>query len=565
MSDMQFQIRVGNTCKQVTVDGKEKWAWKMFLDGGEQASKIQMVVFRLHETFKNPEVEVRIATSKGVFASPEFTGWGTFEVRITVHWHPTLKSRFGKTTELSHMLSFIAEKTVSTFEVGGHGYNLKISEPLRTYARMFIPVALCVLSLSGEELLSMEDCGEMTCADVTDALESKHPLLPGHEYKLADVKIADVSMIRDAAKGASDLKITAVVQQKASVQEDLNLALIKAAENPDLSRINVLLAAGASAGFVHDPPGTWGDCNTKSALHVAIASLNRDTKDSENQLVFKSIITTLLDAKADVNAERRQSDWRGSGSSSTAFEMVLSAAMQDASLLKAFLAAGANPNTESSRIVASMRSDGGMDHRVLHTAVCSGNYDVVKTLLDARAEVNARRQEKIYNERGYNRDMSETSLHIACKQGDVKMSAMLLAHGADINAVRKDLIVEELTNRTHLKSKCKKVCDDPRDPGYVCPVRCVPVNETAMHIALERKSPSLVALLACSGTDPCVPRRKGDSATSIEELCCGDSSLMNAVAATWPLPADNQWFTEEDLVSVGAAVAASAKEGSPEK
>lgn len=574
---MQFQLQVGNTCKEVTREGKPRWAWSLYLDAGEQAKKVQKVVFRLHESFKNPEESVNAASAEGVFQGREHVGWGTFEVGVVIHWHPTAVSRFGKTTEVSHEISFTAAKTVSTFHVSNDSGVTEISKEERTKMGTFAPVAIQVVSLSGEELLSISEGGDMSCTDVVHALEAKSPLLPGHEYKLArgDTSLVDEVKMCDLDASSGELKLNAVVQQKPSMQEDLNMALIEAAGKLDLDSIKTLLAAGASAAFVHDPPGTWGSCDSKSALHVAIQCRARGQGPPSSELdPWKSVIATLLEAKADVNAQRRQSDWRGCGSSSTAFEMVLPAAMQDAALLQVLLAAGANPNTESQRSVHSMRSDGGSRHCVLHTAVDSGNHDVIKTLLDAKADANDSRTEKISNERGYNRDMSETSLHIACKRGDVKTSALLLVHGADINAIRKDLIQEnipeaELVARMPGKTKSKSksaamMCgDDPREPGYVCPVRCIPIRETALHIAVQKKHAGLVTLLACAGADVRLPREQGATATSTADLCCGETVLLDATSATWPLSPNCELFAEEELLNVEAAVAASAATAAP--
>lgn len=567
MSGMQLQIQIGNTCKEVKREGKTKYAWTIYMNAGEHASKVQKVVFLLHETFKNPELSVESPNSEGVFASRELTGWGTFEVGVIIHWHPTAVCRFGKTTKLCHELSFSAAETTSTFEVSGTGVS-NVSEAARSKVGVFAPVSIHVVTLSGETLLSITEGSNMACADVAHALEDERPLLPGHKYNLAhgDINLMEEQKMSDLDAESAELKLTAIVQQKESFQTDLNMAVIKAAEELSLEKIKTLLAAGASAAFVHDPEGTWGSCDAKSALHVAIQCKPRAKSGCEvssgDMDHWKVVIEALLEAKADVNAQRRQSDWRGCGSSSTAFEMVLPAAMQDAALLKAFLAAGANPNTASQRSVHSMRSDGGSRHCVLHTAVSSGNFDVVRTLLEARADSNERSTEMISNERGHNRDTSETSLHIACKSGDVKTCALLIEHRADLNAIRKDLICEDIPEAELVarhKSKGKKImmCDDPRDPDYVCPVRCISVQETPLHIAVKGRHEGLVTLLACAGADKCLARQYGETSALVEELCSGETSLLSALSATWPLSASCHAFRHDELAGVEAAVAVS--------
>jgi len=570
MSLVEFQIEIGNTSKQVERDGKNKYAWNIYLNAGGQANKIQKVVFLLHESFKHPEVSVEKPDDIGVFASREFLGWGTFQVGVVIHWQPIAVCRSGKTTELSHELSFSAAKTTSMFEVSNDGGYTQMSKAVRSMVGVFAPLALQVVTLSGEELLSVSEAGDMTCSDVLHALEDQRPLLPGHEYKLAHggANVTHEQKMCDLDAVSGELKLNAVIQRKPSWQEDLNLALIKSAQTLDLAQIKTLLSAGASAAFVHDPPGTWGSCDAKSALHVAIRSRPRAGSGCEaSPLVgvddWIAVIDTLLEAKADVNAQQRNRDWRGCGSSSTAFEMILPAAMNDAALLQTFLVAGANPNTESRRQVHSMRSDGGSCHCVLHTAVSSGNLDVVKTLLDAKADANARSTEKISNERGHNRDMSETSLHIACKRGYVEASALLLEHRADPNAIRHDLITEDIPEAELIAREPRNwgkikgmMCDDPRDPEYVCPVRSVAVEETSLHIALRTKHEGLVTLLTCSGADKCIPRKQGETSTSVVDLCTEEASLLHAISATWPLAATCQLFSDAELTSVKAAIAA---------
>lgn len=438
-----------------------------------------------------------------------------------------------------------------------------------------------VLTLAGEELLSTAAVGggEKSVADVLRDLEGYHPLLPGHEYKLThgESNLSAEQHMTDLAAGAGELKLTAVVQQKPSMQEDLNLALVEDVETLDLARIDALLTAGASASFVHDPPGIWGSCDTKSALHVAIERQPRDlhgldAKQTQTAELgnWKAVIQTLIDAKADVNAEKSYSDWRGCGGSSTAFEMVLPAAVKDAELLHLFLTAGANPNTTSRREVNSMRSEGSSCHAVLHTAVNTGNCDVIRTLLDARADVDVESTEKISNERGYNRDMRETGLHIACIHRNVKACALLIQYGANVNAVRKELVQEDVAEselearcaKKSIKSKSKKkspvMCDDPRDPDYVCPVRSVMVEETGLHIALQQKHEGLATLLSLAGADKDRLYQRGSKTRSVEDLCAGESRLLNAMASTWPLPSSCQLFSDDELASIKAAMASTA-------
>lgn len=141
---------------------------------------------------------------------------------------------------------------------------------------------------------------------------------------------------------------------------------------------------------------------------------------------------------------------------------------------------------------------------------------------------------------------------------------MLLTCRADINAVRKDIIHEHVPEEelnAQMRSKCKSkdvMCDDPRDPNYVCPVRCIRVQETALHIALQKQQVGLAALLACAGADANLPRHRGETATSTQDLCGSEPPLLNALSATWPLPPSCHAFSDDELPDVEAAIAASA-------
>lgn len=320
---------------------------------------------------------------------------------------------------------------------------------------------------------------------------------------------------------------------------DPNMELMKAAEDCDAGRVKELLASGASASFIHDPPGTWGSCSTRGPLHVALAARPRapcggqdappDVREEHGRRLgaWGETVRALVEAKADVNAQRRQYDWRGCGSTSTAFELALPFAMQDPALLELFLANGADANTKQVRHVHSMRTDGVFVEYVLHRSVAGRNLEVTRALLDAGADVNAIAKEKADNERGFNRNKQETPLHRACDSGtpDLAMCALLVARGANLNAVREDL--------DQVESGADSPTDDPREDGFVSSVICVPVTETALHMAIRNKAPDLVVLLVCAGADASIQRCYGEAKATCEDLCNGDAELLKALKAEW--------------------------------
>eukprot|EP00406_Dinophysis_acuminata_P002497 CAMPEP_0179230330 /NCGR_PEP_ID=MMETSP0797-20121207/10782_1 /TAXON_ID=47934 /ORGANISM="Dinophysis acuminata, Strain DAEP01" /LENGTH=370 /DNA_ID=CAMNT_0020937403 /DNA_START=92 /DNA_END=1204 /DNA_ORIENTATION=- len=333
---------------------------------------------------------------------------------------------------------------------------------------------------------------------------------------------------------------------------DLNMKLMEAAGRGDLEEVRSLLARGASGSFIHDPPGTWGSCDTKGPLHQAIRAMPRRPRGGDGAHAapaapWKDLIGALIGAGADVNALCRQYDWRGCGCSQSAFEMALPHCLQDPDLLEVFLAAGADPNTQRRQDRHSMRTDGRSLEHVLHQVVGGGNLEVARALLDRGAEVDAVASERFSNERGFNRHTEETSLHRACggAKADIAMCALLLARGADVNAVRKEL--------EHEDSGQESTTDDPRDPEYESPVVCVPVRETALHRAILAKQADLVTMLVCAGADTAMERCRGGVKTPCRELCGGDASLLEALEAQWT-PETHRLFPADVRSSVEAAL-----------
>jgi hypothetical protein len=79
-------------------DGAQRvhaWTMELRLENEEDIGTVQKVVYRLHETFREPVVEV----TEAPFKLTRF-GWGTFVVRAEVHLHS------GRVINLEHELSF---------------------------------------------------------------------------------------------------------------------------------------------------------------------------------------------------------------------------------------------------------------------------------------------------------------------------------------------------------------------------------------------------------------------------------------------------------------------------
>jgi hypothetical protein len=303
------------------------------------------------------------------------------------------------------------------------------------------------------------------------------------------------------------------------------MKLIEAAEQLDVDLVEALLCAGSDAKFLHNPEGVWGSSDSKTALHKALEKYI-PTENEEERARWREVVVKLVDAKADVNAVRSKSDWRGCGSERTAFELALDYCMGDAEFLRKFLDAGANPNTKSVSHTSSMRTDGSSESFVLHKAVARGNYDVVRTLLDKRAEVDAVFKERFHNERNYNRDVQKTSLHIALEKEDDAVAALLLKYLADPNKER------EFTKHEEVAVTNPEAHDDPRAPDYEPRVRCVQVKERPLHIAIMSQHAAMAALLVSLGADPRATRSVGGVATDGATLCQGNEDLLRALGTT---------------------------------
>ena len=85
-------------------DAERVHEWTMAVRfGAEDQRLVKKVVFKLHETFRDPVVEVTAAP----FELKRF-GWGTFEVKVVIHLQD------GREVETSHMLSFEKPETFRT-------------------------------------------------------------------------------------------------------------------------------------------------------------------------------------------------------------------------------------------------------------------------------------------------------------------------------------------------------------------------------------------------------------------------------------------------------------------
>lgn len=340
---------------------------------------------------------------------------------------------------------------------------------------------------------------------------------------------------------------------------ELEKSLLEAAKTLNLEAVQELLKKGADATYIEDPEGVWGSRAKNGPLHLALRK--RPYKSDEDVSSYReqidnwtSVARSLIEAKADVNAVSEEFDWRGCGHAESAFDLAIPFVVQDIAFLELFLGHGADPNTVRLHEVHSMRTDGRSQVPILHEAVKEGQIAAVRTLLEHGAWVDAFSHQEFFNERGFNRHTEETALHLACDAGDLPMCALLLSKGAQVNTWRK--------RTEHVPSLTPSPTDDPRDARFVSSVLCVPIEETALHIALQQKNPELATLLVCSGADLTLPRRRDGKASSCQELCEGEERLAEALKATWS-PETHHLFPSKVRESVKTALMISQRQKWP--
>jgi transcription initiation factor IIF auxiliary subunit len=81
------------------INGKNYWDWSIRIDGSlTDLNDIQKVIYHLHPTFKNPNLEIFATPENGFVYTTR--GWGTFPVGATVYF------KDGTTKKFSHQLQF---------------------------------------------------------------------------------------------------------------------------------------------------------------------------------------------------------------------------------------------------------------------------------------------------------------------------------------------------------------------------------------------------------------------------------------------------------------------------
>ena len=126
-------------------------------------------------------------------------------------------------------------------------------------------------------------------------------------------------------------------------------------------------------------------------------------------------------------------------------------------------------------------------------------------LLNAGADVNARAGESICNERGFREEKSETSLHVGVRRNELEICLLLLAKGADINAIESHYESERNENIVRLN---QRIHDDPRDDRYKDPWKITSVQSTPLHLAIQQQNLDMISLLLMCNADVSIPYKR---------------------------------------------------------
>jgi len=312
--------------------------------------------------------------------------------------------------------------------------------------------------------------------------------LPGLAYSAAG-PVADAARLQDRAA------IRAMLKQKGDVnapQPDGATALHWATHWDDIETVELLLSAGATV-------------NVKNDYGVTPLSLA-----SENANLV--VVQRLIKAGANVNA------------ATSTGETPLMTAVRAGSIpvITALIRAGADVDAKG----------GGRDQSALHWATAQKQHEIMKVLIDAKADLNARtelRPEFVSFSRGnpqggrltgiadhtLESDGSRpglrwinkgglTPLLFAARDGDLEGVKMLVAAGANLNATTGlGETALMLAARNDHTATALYLLDKGADPNIV------EAGHTALHFAVARKNADLVTALIAHEADVNVRLTKG--------------------------------------------------------
>lgn len=371
---------------------------------------------------------------------------------------------------------------------------------------------LAVRLASGDEVVALPGVApRWDAARAVQELSKQHPLAAGLTYKLicgdrafeGNLRLQDL-FPKCGVPGSEERRreLQALIVESDNAEEERAMALIDAATQLRESDVVSLLAAGADASYVHEyqvQRGFVTDSFSTTALVSALAAAGLQghqhygTAKESPKLHSNTlpIVTALIRARADANVQAQLSKSDGNV---TAMELAIS----KVPLLRLLLDHGGDANARKVSSQTSKRSAGTYTSRLLHIAVRRRDVCAARALLDARASIEAQseKQENPFSIQygSLKERVQETALHIAAGLGDVAMLALLLQRGADVDAPRVDLDVDEVPSaKTNSEVALRAV------------------EETALHVALRRGHAEAAAALVLAGADVERPRCRGET------------------------------------------------------
>ncbi len=319
-------------------------------------------------------------------------------------------------------------------------------------------------------------------------------------------------LLHEAIDKKNHAVMTALIEAGADVNERERggtgqTPLIRAAAIGKADMVRALLAAGADV-HARDTKGMTALDHARKAKRAEIAAILEDAAgkrparvDPDEELLFATEagdgakVQAMLAAGANVDARDRRARTGGFT------PLMLAAAAGNAVVVTALLKAGADlngrdePPTKDYQPQSFVFAENGQDmipatgwlyaRTALHCAAAGGHAEVVRTLLDAGADVNDADRCKT------------TPLHLAAEAGAVETVDELLRRGAAVDAANacKETSLFLATQGNHaavvrrlLEAKPKLEAKDRR-------------GRTGLHIAAAKAHPAVVKALVDAGAD----------------------------------------------------------------
>jgi len=217
------------------------------------------------------------------------------------------------------------------------------------------------------------------------------------------------------------------------------------------------------------------------------------------------LVTTLINYGADINLKHNFIKYNRYDGSVIVYEncfhkfidILPNLKCNPLELLSYFRDHGANPNEMSIETV----SGGTRQYSPLHSLMVRNDIDSVKLLLNAQANVNYLLEKKAFLP-GYNRTTFHTVLHYAIQSMNLEMVKLLIEWKADININYKTIGIE-----------------DPPSTETINDSSTHEEEITCLHLAIESEEKELIRYLILMGANPFIDYKTREKQLTTWELC----------------------------------------------